>query len=151
MKREQCAEITLRISDMRGMHFETLALFDIPSDVSVSLMCRCYARYFAVLWTWYVSYLSLRESLSCFDVQKNCYSFRGEISSGRRTFDSFDFLPFAYGGVFLDFNRSFFLRFLLESKRFQSIVVDAIQSSFSWSKNYNELPILEFEEWFSER
>lgn len=49
MKREQCAEITLRISDMRGMHFETLALFDIPSDVSVSLMCRCYARYFAVL------------------------------------------------------------------------------------------------------
>lgn len=49
MKREQCAEITLRISDTRGMHFETLALFDIPSDVSVSLMCRCYARYFAVL------------------------------------------------------------------------------------------------------
>lgn len=44
MKREQCAEITLRISDMRGMHFETLALFDIPSDVSVSLMCRCYAH-----------------------------------------------------------------------------------------------------------
>lgn len=63
--------------------------------------------------------------------EKLVFVSRGDFKWASRTFDSFDFLFFAYGGVFLDFNHSFFLRFLLESKRFQSIVVDAIQSSFS--------------------
>lgn len=150
MKREQCAEITLRISDMRGMHFETLALFDIPSDVSVSLMCRCYARYFAVLWTWYVSYLSLRESLSCFDVQKNWYSFRGEISSGRQ---ELSILSIFYSSRMVEFSWILIVLFFKIFARIEEISEHRCwrYPSFSWSKNYNELPSLEFEEWFSER
>lgn len=40
--------------------------------------------------------------------EKLVFVSRGDFKWASRTFDSFDFLPFVYGGVFLDFNRSFF-------------------------------------------
>lgn len=40
--------------------------------------------------------------------EKLVFVSRGDFKWASRTFDSFDFLLFAYGGVFLDFNRSFF-------------------------------------------